>query len=190
MWDLADWKDTVTYEDCDGSLLWQTADCQCRISAQKSFLGVSQSLSQRKGVNSYRKCFGDSFSEKTGVVWPFVSPSLWPCGSILTEHCIIFLALFSWMLKPCGVYCFLMFSLTGRVRMLQKWTEESLCIETESWNSSSWGTWALLQLMADPAELQWHIHLLNHLCQGCCTLCWKHVLFSLDSRIIDGGFKL
>lgn len=106
MWDLADWKDTVTYEDCDGSLLWQTADCQCRISAQKSFLGVSQSLSQRKGVNSYRKCFGDSFSEKTGVVWPFVSPSLWPCGSILTEHCIIFLALFSWMLKPCGVLLF------------------------------------------------------------------------------------
>lgn len=120
------------------------------------FLGVNQSLSQRKAVNSSRKCFGGSFSEKTGAVWPFVSPSLWPSGSILTECCIIFLALFSWMLKPCGVYCFLMFSLTGRVRMLQKRTEESLCIETESWNSSLWGTWALLQLMTEPAELQWH----------------------------------
>lgn len=131
-------------------------DCQCSVSAQRTFLGVNQSLSQRKAVNSSRKRFGVSFSEKTGVVWPFVSLSLWSSGSIFTEHCIIFLALFSWMLKPCGVYCFLMFSLTGRVRMLQKWTEESLCIETESWKSSSWGTWALLQLMIEPAELQWH----------------------------------
>lgn len=41
--------------------------CQCSISAQRMFLGVNQTLSQRKIVNSSRKCFGDSFSEKTGA---------------------------------------------------------------------------------------------------------------------------
>lgn len=124
------------------------------IFCSRVFLDVSQSLSKRKVVNASRKCSGVSFSEKTCAKVTFCFPPR--CGlvgafSLNTVMLLVLFSCFSWrMLKPCGIYCFLTLSLTGKVRRLQKRTEEYMCIEIESWNSRSW---AIFQLISKPAQL-------------------------------------